>query len=76
MTGFWGAPIARPDDGERAVRAALAMWRVGEAFRKTPMGDHPPLGRTRVDGLEGEHGVNSISKTASRHPHDRPPSTT
>jgi adenylate cyclase len=48
VVAFWGAPIARPDDGERAVRAALAMWRVGEAFRKTPMGDHPPLGRTRV----------------------------
>ncbi len=48
VVAFWGAPIARPDDGERAVRAAISMWRVGEAFRKTPMGDHPPLGRTRV----------------------------
>jgi adenylate cyclase len=48
VVAFWGAPIARPDDGERAARAAVAMWRVGEAFRKTPMGDHPPLGRTRV----------------------------
>ncbi len=48
VVAFWGAPIARPDDGERAARAAIAMWRVGEAFRKTPMGDHPPLGRTRV----------------------------
>ena len=48
VVAFWGAPIAREDDGERAARAALAMWRVGEAFRTTPMGDHPPLGRTRV----------------------------
>ena len=48
VVAFWGAPISRPDDGERAARAAMAMWRVGEAFRKTPMGDHPPLGRTRV----------------------------
>jgi adenylate cyclase len=48
VVAFWGAPIARPDDGERAARAAIAMWRVGEAFRTTPMGDHPPLGRTRV----------------------------
>jgi adenylate cyclase len=48
VVAFWGAPIARPDDSERAARAAIAMWRVGEAFRNTPMGDHPPLGRTRV----------------------------
>ena len=48
VVAFWGAPIARSDDGERAARAAMAMWRVGEAFRKTPTGDHPPLGRTRV----------------------------
>jgi adenylate cyclase len=48
VVAFWGAPLARPDDGERAARAAIAMWRVGEAFRSTPIGDHPPLGRTRV----------------------------
>jgi adenylate cyclase len=54
VVAFWGAPIARPDDGERAARAALAMWRVGEAFRTTPIGDHPALGRTRV-GLH--HGL-------------------
>jgi adenylate cyclase len=48
VVAFWGAPIARPDDGERAARAAIAMWRVGEAFRTRPAGDDPPLGRTRV----------------------------
>jgi adenylate cyclase len=48
VVAFWGAPISRPDDGERAARAAIAMWRVGEAFRTTPMGDRPALGRTRV----------------------------
>ena len=48
VVAFWGSPISRPDDGDRAARAAISMWRVGEAFRKTPMGDHPPLGRTRV----------------------------
>lgn len=48
VVSFWGAPIARADDGERAARAAVAMWRVGEAFRNTPARDHPPLGRTRV----------------------------
>jgi adenylate cyclase len=48
VVAFWGAPIARPDDGERAARAAMAMWRVGEAFRTAPLGDQPPVGRTRV----------------------------
>jgi adenylate cyclase len=48
VVAFWGAPIARPDDGERAARAAMAMWRVGEAFRTAPLKDHPQVGRTRV----------------------------
>jgi adenylate cyclase len=48
VIAFWGAPIARPDDNERAARAAIAIWRVGEAFRNMRVGDHPPIGRTRV----------------------------
>ena len=80
VVAFWGAPIARPDDGERAARAAIAMWRVGEAFRTTPMGDHPPLGRTRVglhrgDAVVGNFGgegrisytaLGDVMNTASR----------
>jgi len=54
VLAFWGAPVARPDDGERAARAAIATWRVGEAFRTTPIGDHPPLGRTRVGLHRGD----------------------
>ena len=34
VVAFWGAPIARPDDGERAARAGYAMWQAGEEFRK------------------------------------------
>ena len=61
LTAFWGAPVARPDDGERAARAAIAVWRVGEAFRTTPIGHHPPLGYTRVglhrgDAIVGNFG--------------------
>jgi adenylate cyclase len=33
VVAFWGAPIARPDDGERAARAGYALWQAGEAFR-------------------------------------------
>jgi len=48
VVAFWGAPLSRPDDGERAAKAQVAMWKAGEAFRDISMGDHPRLGRTRV----------------------------
>lgn len=48
VVAFWGAPIARPEDGTNAARAAYAMWQAGEEFRKTVPPDVPPVGRTRV----------------------------
>jgi len=48
VVAFWGAPIARPDDADRALRAALAMHRAGEDFRRSAPEGAPPLGRTRV----------------------------
>ena len=33
LVTFWGAPIARPDDADRAVRAGRAMYEAGEEFR-------------------------------------------
>jgi adenylate cyclase len=30
VVAFWGAPIARPDDGERAAQAGYALWQAGE----------------------------------------------
>jgi adenylate cyclase len=53
VVAFWGAPIARPDDGERAVGAAIAMLEFTQNFGK----DHPDramLGRTRVGLHYGE----------------------
>ena len=54
VVAFWGAPISRPDDGERAARAAYAMWQAGEEFRKTAPPGVPPIGRTRVGLHFGE----------------------
>jgi len=48
VVAFWGAPIARPDDADRAVSAALALHQIGEDFRRQASEDLPPLGRTRI----------------------------
>lgn len=54
VVAFWGAPISRPDDGERAVKAALAMYQAGEAFRQNVPEGVPPIGMTRVGLHHGE----------------------
>ena len=54
VVAFWGAPISRPDDGARAVKAAIAMNRAGEAFRKNVPDGVPPIGMTRVGLHHGE----------------------
>ena len=54
IIAFWGAPIKRPDDGERAARAALAMAEAGETFRRETPEGVPPIGRTRVGLHYGE----------------------
>jgi adenylate cyclase len=54
VVAFWGAPIARPDDGDRALAAAIAMVEAGEAFKKDPPAACPPIGRTRVGLHRGE----------------------
>lgn len=61
VVAFWGAPIARSDDGERAVRAAIAMHAAGEQFRREAGEDVPRIGRTRVglhygDAVVGNFG--------------------
>ncbi len=58
VVAFWGAPIGRPDDGRRAVEAAMAIHRAGEKFREDAghdvPGGVPPIGRTRVGLHWGE----------------------
>jgi adenylate cyclase len=54
VVAFWGAPISRPDDGERAVKAAMAMYQAGEDFRKSVPEGVPAIGRTRVGLHHGD----------------------
>lgn len=70
VVAFWGAPIAHPDDGERAARAGYAIWQAGEHFRRSVDPDLPPIGKTRVGLHWGEAvvgnfgGENRIQYTA------------
>ena len=54
VVAFWGAPIAKPDDGYRAAMAAWAMYEAGEDFRKNVPDGVPNIGRTRVGLHFGE----------------------
>jgi adenylate cyclase len=54
VVAFWGAPIARPEDGERAAKAGYAIWQAGEEFRRSVDPGLPPIGKTRVGLHFGE----------------------
>jgi adenylate cyclase len=64
LVTFWGAPIARPDDADRAVRAGREMYEAGERFREMAReiaGDEvPPIGVTRVGLHRGEAVVGNF----------------
>ena len=53
VVAFWGAPIARADDGERAVAAVNAMLAFTQGFGKDNP-DRAMLGRTRIGLHYGE----------------------
>jgi adenylate cyclase len=60
VVAFWGAPLAREDDADRAVLAAVAMYEAGEEFRRAAPEGVPPLGRTRVGLHLGEAVVGNF----------------
>jgi adenylate cyclase len=60
IVAFWGAPLERDDDAERAVRAAIALYETGEAFRREAGPELPPVGRTRVGLHRGEAVVGNF----------------
>lgn len=64
LVTFWGAPIARADDADRAARAGRAMYEAGEAFRESAReiaGEAiPRIGVTRVGLHRGEAVVGNF----------------
>jgi len=53
VVAFWGAPIARPDDGRNALNAALEMLNFTQKFGEGNP-DRAMVGRTRVGLHHGE----------------------
>ncbi|MEQ9661233.1 MAG: adenylate/guanylate cyclase domain-containing protein [Parasphingopyxis sp.] len=70
VVAFWGAPITRPDDADRAAKCAVAMWEASEKWRQEAPEGVPKIGRTRVGLHYGEAvvgnfgGVERIQYTA------------
>lgn len=63
VVAFWGAPIARPDDAEKAARAGYALWQAGEEFRRAWAASDPALpriGKTRAGLHYGEAVVGNF----------------
>jgi adenylate cyclase len=60
VIAFWGAPIARDDDGDRALAAAIAMYQAGKDFAASAGAELPPVGATRVGLHRGEAVVGNF----------------
>ena len=60
IVAFWGAPIAREDDADRAVLAAVALYEAGEQFRLEAGAGLPPIGCTRVGLHRGDAVVGNF----------------
>jgi len=58
VVAFWGAPVARADDGRRAALAGYAMWQAGEEFRR--LNAEHRIGKTRIGMHWGEAVVGNF----------------
>lgn len=54
VVGIWGAPLAKEDDGEKALSAAIALYHAGEEIRSNEKWLSLRIGRTRVGLHFGE----------------------
>ncbi|WP_416908113.1 MAG: CHASE2 domain-containing protein [Polymorphobacter sp.] len=64
VIAFWGAPVARPDDGERALAAARAIQAYSaEQMRKNENAAGPRIGRTRIGVHRGKAVVGNFGGT-------------
>lgn len=64
IVAFWGAPLAKEDDGPNAVRCALALHECAERLRRELAERGEQLGRTRI-GLH--HGPVVVGNFGGRH---------
>lgn len=64
VIAFWGAPVARPDDAERALAAARAIqaYSTGQ-LAKPDRGTTPRIGRTRIGVHRGNAVVGNFGGT-------------
>jgi adenylate cyclase len=60
VVAFWGAPIAREGDADRAALAALALYEAGEEFRRSAAAGLPAIGCTRVGLHHGDAVVGNF----------------
>ena len=60
VVAFWGAPIARPDDGERAAAALIAMIGFTQQFSRDHGDNGIQFGRTRAGLHHGEAVVGNF----------------
>src|SRR4051794_20659012 len=81
VMAVWGTPVAREDDPERAVRAALALTQAGTPLGggggvPAPRGGAGGLAREAPGGGGGEGGgvgVGGTGENAAAPPSNRPP---
>ncbi|GGI82379.1 hypothetical protein GCM10007973_18490 [Polymorphobacter multimanifer] len=64
VIAFWGAPVARPDDADRALAAARAIQQYsGEQLGRNTETKGPRIGRTRIGVHRGNAVVGNFGGT-------------